>query len=98
MDEQRKHVPGSSWARAAQKAAGTRANRYAKLEQIGKRCDADSHCTRTAQVEMTMIPLNPDTGEPTGDQQDKKVCTRHRIKYEAGSQWKIVQIRDLLAP
>lgn len=85
----------TSWERAADAARGDRGDRFAKLEDLERRCNGDSHCTRTAQVEFELQAVDPNTEDPIGDPEIKRVCTRHRLKYEAGAQWKVLRTTEM---
>lgn len=87
--------PSRTYARAAQAAKGHRGDRFAKLEQLERRCNADTHCTRLAMVEFELQMVHPETKEPVGDVQVKRVCTRERIKYEGGAAWQVLKTTEL---
>ena len=55
--------------------------RFAYLDAIGRRCDADERRCRTgATVRFKIEPLC--AGQPAGEPIEKQSCTRHRRLYE----------------
>lgn len=72
--------------------------RLKRLEAKGRRCDGNSRrCHNNAAVaELTVVKLDPTTGEETGEPYKVKSCARHRIIWEKGiSLYKVLSVKRL---
>lgn len=77
---------------------GTIEDRLAKLENSGRRCDAqDRHCTRSAVNEYTVIRCDGDFNPlPDAGPEKKKCCSWHRKVFTDNGLWKVVGDRELV--
>lgn len=73
------------------------AHRYARLDEQGLRCDEiNRRCSQTAVVELTTYTVNPTTKVRNSEElTTRKVCSRHRLKYEQSPIYEIARKRRL---
>lgn len=71
--------------------------RYVYLEKRGRRCDEiERRCSQSAVVEVTTYTVHPTTKERTSPEPTtRKLCSRHRTKYEAGGIYEVVKVTDV---
>lgn len=76
---------------------GTVQQRFAMATHHGLRCDARGRsCIKLADVEFTLRPVDPDTGE-TGDAVTKLSCPRHRSEFlDDPDTWEYVSARKFI--
>lgn len=61
---------------------GTLADRFEKLDRTGRRCvGSDMRCERNAAFILTVVEVDPQTGQERGEPEDRRVCPRHRKFY-----------------
>lgn len=77
--------------------SGTRQERFARLDKIGRRCDANSrNCVNSATLSITLIKADGD-GEPLpGEQQQTRLaCSWHRKFFTDNGLYHIVSIENM---
>jgi hypothetical protein len=65
--------------------------RYAQLDAEGRRCAGNSYrCTQRAIEQHIVRRRDPETGEVTGEPEEKRLCGRHRQQFTNSAAWQPV--------
>lgn len=72
-------------------------DRLARMEQAGRRCDANSrHCARSAVDLYTLLPADGDFNPlPGAEPVLKKSCGFHRAQFLGNGVWKLIARKSL---
>ncbi len=78
------------------KFTGTVADRYARLDSSGKRCDGNSRrCVHAAVEAYTLAPAVEWEPVPDAEPVTKQSCAKHRQQFADNSMYRVLETRQL---